>query len=267
MKKKYLTINQLANACSTSRSTLLRMEKDGILEPAYINPENGYRFYDGASVLRVVRNLTFQELGFTHKELRNYYQDAQCYENLLESLQQKMKIMEYNMESIRLQLREEKHLSISRFFFPEVYCYTYELKNHIMTDSMRSYIWKALNDALYEGYSVNRRIQPFVMINLREMKNNDYNNIGYDYTICIPVIPNSKSQGLLHLTETQTLSTIVYGGTSDMMDAFAKIQQEEADNNLDVSPMARIIAAVNSYPGEEIPREYWALRVCVPIIK
>lgn len=69
---RYLTINQLAKICSTSRAALLRMEEDHILDPVYVNPQNGYRYYDETSVLRVARNLSLQEFGITHKELYNY---------------------------------------------------------------------------------------------------------------------------------------------------------------------------------------------------
>lgn len=49
--QNYLTINQLAKVCSISRASLLRMEQDGILTPAYVNPDNGYRYYDSGSVI------------------------------------------------------------------------------------------------------------------------------------------------------------------------------------------------------------------------
>ena len=44
--KKLFQITEAAHACGLSRSTLMRMEKKGLLTPAYIAAESGRRYYD-----------------------------------------------------------------------------------------------------------------------------------------------------------------------------------------------------------------------------
>ena len=41
-------ITALARTCGVSRATILRMENEGLLEPAYIDPANSYRTSNAA---------------------------------------------------------------------------------------------------------------------------------------------------------------------------------------------------------------------------
>lgn len=69
-KPRLYKIGQLARACDISRATLMRFEEDGLLTPAYINEESGYRYYDSNNLAQVLNVLKFQKLGFTKKEIR-----------------------------------------------------------------------------------------------------------------------------------------------------------------------------------------------------
>ena len=53
------SITSLARTCGVSRATILRMENEGLLEPAYIDPANSYRYYDCKSVAEVIRILNY----------------------------------------------------------------------------------------------------------------------------------------------------------------------------------------------------------------
>ncbi len=262
---QYLTINQLAKICSTSRAALLRMEEDQILAPVYVNPENGYRYYDETSVLRVSRNLSLQEFGITHKELKNYYTDTHNYHDLLNKLEHKMAIMEYHISNLRMQLAQEKQLQVSYSSFPELYCYTHTMINVTDLSSVRPNIWNIFNDAISEGYSINRQMHPFVIVDYQSIESNNYQNVGYDYIICIPVLPSEDCSKLEHFDMTDIISTVIYGGSSNIQDAFIKLSAEKEKQNLLSTGPARVIAVVNSYPGEEIPLEHWVTKICIPV--
>lgn len=261
----FLTINQLAKVCSISRASLLRMEADGILEPAYINPNNGYRFYDSANVLRVTRNITLQEFGFTHKELYECYNSSDSYNKLLNKLQSKLAVMEYQIANIKLQLKYNEHLSMNRFLFPDVWCYTHKIQNVTDPSLVRPYIWETFNEVISKGYSIDNNMHPFVQADYQKMANHHYQNDGYDYEVCIPVIPGKERESLKYFAASETLSVILYGGSADMPLAFEKIMTEIKTNNLKTNGQARIIASVNSFPGEEIPLEHWVMQVCAPV--
>ena len=70
-----VSIQALANTCGVSRSTILRMENEGLLNPAYIDPDSGYRYYSTGNLAQVVRILNYQSLGFTKKEISEFLTD------------------------------------------------------------------------------------------------------------------------------------------------------------------------------------------------
>lgn len=261
----YLTISQLAKACSTSRSTILRMEADGILTPAYINPENGYRFYDSTSVLRVSRNMTLQEFGITHKELNKYYSNSD-YDELLHKMEDKLSLMEYHISSLKLQLKRTPHLSLEYFHFPELFCYTETMENITDLTSIRPHLWRVFANAIQKGYSYNKSMHPFVVVDTLSISKNNYQNIGYDYKICVPVLPGKDTSALEHLESCDTISAILYGGSSDMKNAFIKLNKEMVDKNLESNGFARITTVVASLPGEDIPLDHWVQRICLPYV-
>lgn len=264
-EKEYLTINQLAKACSTSRASILRMEQDGILTPAYINPQNGYRYYDSENIFRVIRINVLQELGITHKEMKIYLDHPDNYGELLHLLQNKFQILEHLIGQLKLLIQQEPHLSISTYRFPSVYCYTRLLKNVTNLSTVRPQLWSTLGLAIKDGYSIDKNTAPFVTVDHQKIIQNNYKNTGYDYEICIPVLPSQKVSDLKHFDTTETISTVIYGGAKDTPLAFEQLLAEMVKRDLTSTGNARIVAAVNSFPGEEIPLEYWALQICFPV--
>lgn len=259
----YLTISQLAKACSTSRSTILRMEQDGILTPTYVNTENGYRFYDSSNVLRVSRNMALQDFGITHKELKKYY-DNNNYSDLLTQLESKLALMEYHISSLRLQLMQTKHLSLEYFSFRELYCYTETMHNITELHTIRPQIWNVFSRAIQKGYSLDRSMQPFVIVDVQSIAKNNYKNLGYDYKICIPVLKKKSHDELEHFPACHTVSSILYGGSKDIKEAFIKLYDEIEKNDYISQGSARVITIVSSVPGEDIPMNYWVIRICMP---
>lgn len=61
--KKLFQITEAAHACGLSRSTLMRMEKKGLLTPAYIAAESGRRYYDNHDVARILQIEKFKSMG------------------------------------------------------------------------------------------------------------------------------------------------------------------------------------------------------------
>lgn len=64
-----VSIQALASTCGVSRSTILRMEDEELITPAYTDPDSGYRYYDVQNLGQAIRALNYQDLGFTKKEI------------------------------------------------------------------------------------------------------------------------------------------------------------------------------------------------------
>ena len=71
--KKLFQITEAAHACGLSRSTLMRMEKKGLLTPAYIAAESGRRYYDNHDVARILQIEKFKSMGLTTEQIADYF--------------------------------------------------------------------------------------------------------------------------------------------------------------------------------------------------
>ena len=70
--KQYLSIGEVAKTRGVNVQSLRYYEKLGILVPAYINPESGYRYYSLEQIMILDTILLCVELGIPLKQLKNY---------------------------------------------------------------------------------------------------------------------------------------------------------------------------------------------------
>lgn len=265
--EKLYTINQVAKFCSTSRSTIMRMEKDGILTPAYVNDETGYRYYKTKEVLRILRNLSLGGVGITHRELAEYYAGTESYGNLLETLEKKEKELRDLLAILRVQTGQEMHLHTASYDFSAVYCYTRVIKDVERPSIIRGLMWETVNETIEKGYSLQREVQPFISVNPTQFLQGDFSYLKHDYTVNVPILwtGGQLPENVVYYPECHTISALLYGGNGDIAKAFTRLGEQIAFRKFVPIGDARVSAIVNSYPGEDIPMEYWVSRVCIPI--
>lgn len=70
--KQYLSIGEAAKTRGVNVQSLRYYEKLGILVPAYINPETGYRYYSLEQIMILDTIMLCVELGIPLKHLKNY---------------------------------------------------------------------------------------------------------------------------------------------------------------------------------------------------
>lgn len=103
---QYLSIGEVAKARGVNVQSLRYYEKLGILVPAYINPENGYRYYSLEQIMILDTIILCVDLGIPLKNLKNYVdEDSQLkFEQLLQDGRQlarkKIQKIEENLQSI-----------------------------------------------------------------------------------------------------------------------------------------------------------------------
>ncbi|MBO4799998.1 MAG: MerR family transcriptional regulator [Lachnospiraceae bacterium] len=143
-----VSIQALAKACGVSRSTILRMENEGLLNPAYTDPDSGYRYYSTGNLAQVVRILNYQSLGFTKKEISEFLTDPDILRKNIDRLNEKyntilreldrLTVMTRTDESYIIRLQEVKGGPYLRFsktmvYNPlNVYLYTRECLERFM---------------------------------------------------------------------------------------------------------------------------------------
>ena len=64
------TIGEISKHQNISRQTLIFYDKIGLFRPAYVDPENGYRYYTMSQMADVQQILALKEAGFTLEDIR-----------------------------------------------------------------------------------------------------------------------------------------------------------------------------------------------------
>ena len=70
-----MQINEFAKLTGVSVRTLHYYDEIGLLKPAFVDEQNGYRFYDESSLLRMQEILFYRELDFSLKSISEISSD------------------------------------------------------------------------------------------------------------------------------------------------------------------------------------------------
>jgi len=77
-----LKIGEFARVAHVSIATLRHYEKVGLLKPAVLDPDTGYRYYSLDQLPRVHRLLALKELGFSLEQIAQFLEEALSLEHL-----------------------------------------------------------------------------------------------------------------------------------------------------------------------------------------
>lgn len=115
MKKNKLTVGQMAKLNHTTVATLKLYEKLGLLEPDFVDPDNGYRYYDvtQSTVFRAIRynrNLSLSLDEIQEIVRQNSYDTAiGFYEKEMEQLEEKIRGLQDKLAMLQKTIGWLKH--------------------------------------------------------------------------------------------------------------------------------------------------------------
>ncbi|WP_449540242.1 MerR family transcriptional regulator [Ferdinandcohnia sp. Marseille-Q9671] len=98
-------ISDFAEMTGLSKETLRYYAEVKLLEPAYIDPKNKYRYYDDGSYFLAVLLVKLRKLGFSIQEMISVMED-ESFANLDQLLLQKRYKIEKEMDELRQQRKE-----------------------------------------------------------------------------------------------------------------------------------------------------------------
>lgn len=103
-----IKIGEFSVLTGISIHMLRNYDKIGLLEPAYIDVESGYRYYQEEQIPIANQIVVLKELGFGLKEIRDIQLEYSSTERMQEFLQRKMKEKQAEIEAANIQLRKMK---------------------------------------------------------------------------------------------------------------------------------------------------------------
>ncbi len=100
------TIGQFAKLGQVSLKLLRFYDRIGLLEPAHIHPENGYRYYTLDQLSRLNRIIALKNLGLSLNEVRDFLEDDLSIDELRGMLKFKQAQLRQQIEREQQRLRE-----------------------------------------------------------------------------------------------------------------------------------------------------------------
>lgn len=167
-----VSIQALSKACGVSRSTILRMEDDGLITPAHTDPDSGYRYYDVQNLGQVIRVLNYQDLGFTKKEISAFIKSPDILKENINMLTERYNFILRELDRLSVLYSNDNnylirqqdftggyymHFSSSVDYSPRgVWRYAKQAMEHFMSLGIAGIIGKAmqiiLDDESHPGY-------------------------------------------------------------------------------------------------------------------
>lgn len=98
-------ISEFAEITGLSKETLRYYAEVKLLEPAYIDPKNNYRYYDDGSIFLATLLTKLRDLGFSIQEMISVMED-ESFANLESLLVQKKLKIQQQINELQLQVQE-----------------------------------------------------------------------------------------------------------------------------------------------------------------
>ncbi len=102
------SIGEVSRYQNISKQTLIFYDKIGLFRPAYVDPDNGYRYYSASQLDYLDTILIMKRAGFSLSEIREHMQHYNT-QSSLDILRRQMETIEGQMEQLRLIQSRLKH--------------------------------------------------------------------------------------------------------------------------------------------------------------
>ena len=127
--KNLFTVSHVTKSCNISRATVLRLEKRGLVQPAYIDKDSGYRYYDNHNITRILQIRHLSDIGLSYEDIYEYFNTNGKSKKLLNSLEIKMNAAKRTYEEMKLKIENNPSLTFETVNLPEYTCYVKEFSS------------------------------------------------------------------------------------------------------------------------------------------
>lgn len=260
-KKDLFQITEAAHACGVSRSTLMRMEKSGLLKPAYISEVSGRRYYDNFNVAHVLQVEKFKSLGLDNKEIIDYYKSGGQVSQLLSALESKLSELQRGVEELRLCEKQTDDILISTITLPETVCLMHRSMGRTVKDKY-AVMFDFYRECVRKGYRLSD--EPIFVISDRIDYLNGYiSEDKFPFHVCVPI--KNKTPDSVTLPACKALSVLYYGDYDNIDSAWITLGKQVKERNLTPIGSPRVLGIVAPYSGREISTRRYCSRLVVPV--
>lgn len=258
--KNLFSISQVTKSCSVSRATLLRLEKRGLVSPAFIDPESGYRYFDNHDITRILQIRHLLTIGLSYDEIHEYFATNGTSEKLLISLKQRMYATQRMYEEMRLRIEKKQSLTFETVSLPKYVCYSREYRGGTAKEKYNA-MYALYHEAIKKG------LRPLSSEPLFTV-NKSWGIFGEKedaFICCIPLELDNALSDATVFENCRAFSCLYYGS----YDSFPNVMKlfSEKVNELGLKPTGypRVLGIVAPYTAREFRAENYVSRIVIPI--
>lgn len=258
--KNLFTISQVTKSCNVSRSTLLRLEKRGLLTPALTDEESGYRYFDNHNVTRILQIRHLLDLGLSYDEIYAYFDTNGTSKKLLRTLEQRMYATKRMYEEMSLRIARKQSLTFETVALPKYVCYARECRGSAVKDKY-SVMYALYHEVIEKGLRP-LASEPLFTIN----KNTDlFGKKEETFVCCIPLEPDDAPEDALILKGCRAFSCLCYGSYDSLTQARMLFRQKIKELGIKPIGYPRVLGIVAPYTAREFKPENYVSRIAIPI--
>lgn len=263
-------ISQIAKSCSVSRSTILRLEEDGLIVPAYKDEKSGYRYYGVENLLQIRQTLSLRSFGFSTEEIVRFQQDPTNYGPLINALQERVDEINSIIETLRIKTLDTNNMQIYRRQTP---IQNYYSKSKVMIgkfENLKDLIVETVREAIGKGVHLRLEGSLLILTERQDLLHGTLDkSLPCKYTIGIPV--NDKPGGSVAAHPAGEMLCFLWEGDDDVL-LRCLIAAAEEMAKLNYKPygvigfemlMPDFLLDIDS---DELYNVHWLFRVGIPVM-
>lgn len=259
------SVGQIATACGVSRSTLLRLDEEGLLVPAVHNPNRMYTFHDMMKLRQIVM---LHSYGFTHAVIKEYFEDNGNYNNLFAILSAKQSDIFYFMSEMQLRMNTEHKIHVQGLYAPEIICHCKNLGKSFPYYSMHTdLIGRQMKDVIDKKYEISPSKPLFVTTPWEDLAAGADFAAEREFTGHIPLaeMPENPDPDVIKIPKTRVLSVLFHGPSVPMPEIIKEMKEKIEREHLVAKGPLYLISMVGPHLGLDIPPERYLARIILPI--
>ena len=257
------TVSQAAAVTGLSRSTVLRMEDRGLLEPAYVSPTSGHRYYDVYNIMRILSVQQLLEIGFTNEEARQYFSAGADAAELFALVERRLRILQHTYEEMKLRATTDKHLSVQLCRIGESWYYVEHAKGFTLQDKYNAN-YDAYRHCMEKGIRLGLGSQ--MCVNHRtDYLEGRIDAAPYPFDAYIPVHPGQSAPGIVCEPACTALVLYYCGELNEINDAYLRLGREVRERGLKPAGYVRAEAIVGPPLGRDVDMSKYRCRLILPV--
>ena len=261
----YFTISQVCRSCGVSRATLLRLESRGLLRPAYVDPQSGYRYYDNNNVSWIMQVQLFLGLGMSYEDILLYHDTQGNSPELLERIEARLRALQRAHQELKLRTAVDERISFEFMDLPEYVCLTASFRGAAVRDSY----W-AMYDLYHEAVERGCRLlasEPLFLINERDdfIQGEFIAGTDVSITCCIPLEPDHAPEDAVVYSACRAFSCLYHGNYRQRTEVFNAFGAKIRELGIRPAGDVRTLGLVAPYTGQDISADNYLTRLAVPV--